>query len=576
MNCLLRHVCSQSARILKFRQTVPALSILQNSTSRFCTNPSTLYVSRDKRSDGFGRSDDRGYDSDTRFRRSENRGYDSFSGRQRFGDREPRRRNDSFDEMHVQDINWQDEKLTPLMKDFYKPAASVLERSADEVASFHQKHDIKIRGLGSAAPQVVLDFAEVGFPSYISNELEKRGFKEPTVIQSQAMPIALSGRDLVGVAQTGSGKTLAYILPALVNITHQEKLQRGDGPIALVLAPTRELAQQIQTVALEFGRRIGVRSACIFGGAARYTQQNELQRGAEIVIATPGRLLDFLSQDVTSLKRCSYLVLDEADRMLDMGFEPQIRKIIQQIRPDRQVLMWSATWPKEVRNLAEDFLTNYVQINIGSMNLSANPNIHQIVEVCDEREKEDKLVKVLRDQTGGEGKTLIFAQTKRKVDDIEYFLRKSNFRCVGIHGDKSQSKRDFALNRFRKDRDVILIATDVAARGLDVDDIKLVVNFDFPLDIENYVHRIGRTGRSNNKGTSYTFFTYNDAGRADDLVKILQETQQEVNPELVQLCKYSGSSSRGGNNRGNFNSRGGNFNPRSNYNSGNRRMGNFR
>jgi ATP-dependent RNA helicase DDX5/DBP2 len=260
-----------------------------------------------------------------------------------------------------------------------------------------------------------------------------------------------------------SGKTLAYILPALVHISYQEKLARGDGPIALVLAPTRELAQQIQAVATEFGKRIGIRNTCVFGGAPKRPQQNDLQRGSEIVIATPGRLIDFLSQDVTNLKRCSYLVLDEADRMLDMGFEPQIRKIIEQIRPDRQVLMWSATWPKEVKNLAEEFLVDYVQINIGSMNLSANQNILQIVEVCEERDKDAKLIKLLSEiQSDRESKTIIFGETKKKVDDI----MKNNFRALGIHGDKSQRERDFVLQKFRSDRQSILIATDVASRGL--------------------------------------------------------------------------------------------------------------
>ena len=264
-----------------------------------------------------------------------------------------------------------------------------------------------------------------------------------------------------------SGKTLAYILPALVHITYQDKLQRGDGPIALVLAPTRELAQQIQTVATEFGKRIGIRNTCVFGGAPKRPQQNDLQRGSEIVIATPGRLIDFLQQETTNLKRCSYLVLDEADRMLDMGFEPQIRKIIEQIRPDRQVLMWSATWPKEVKNLAEEFLNDYVQINIGSMNLSANQNILQIVEVCEDRDKDEKLIQLLAEiQRDRESKTIIFGETKKKVDDIKYFLMKNNFRAVAIHGDKSQRERDFVLNKFRQDRQSILIATDVASRGL--------------------------------------------------------------------------------------------------------------
>lgn len=189
---------------------------------------------------------------------------------------------------------------------------------------------------------------------------------------------------------TGSGKTLGYILPAIVHINNQPSISRGDGPIALVLAPTRELAQQIQQVATEFGSLSYVRNTCVFGGAPKGSQARDLERGVEIVIATPGRLIDFLESGRTNLKRCTYLVLDEADRMLDMGFEPQIRKIIEQIRPDRQTCMWSATWPKEVRKLAEDYLGDYVQINIGSLQLSANHNILQIVDVCQEHEKETK------------------------------------------------------------------------------------------------------------------------------------------------------------------------------------------
>lgn len=218
----------------------------------------------------------------------------------------------------------------------------------------------------------------------------RQGFSEPTSIQAQGWPIALSGRDMVGIASTGSGKTLSYILPAIVHINSQPKLGRKDGPIALVLAPTRELAQQIQQVADDFGHSSGIRNTCLYGGAPKGSQARDLDCGVEIVIATPGRLLDFLESGKTNLKRCTYLVLDEADRMLDMGFEPQIRKIIEQIRPDRQTLMWSATWPKEVKNLAEDFLKDYAQINVGSLQLSANHNILQIIDVCQDYEKENK------------------------------------------------------------------------------------------------------------------------------------------------------------------------------------------
>jgi ATP-dependent RNA helicase DDX5/DBP2 len=255
------------------------------------------------------------------------------------------------------------------------------------VEQYRRSKEITIDG---DAPNPIQNFTEASFPDYVMHEIQKQGYDSPTAIQAQGWPIAMNGRDLVGIAQTGSGKTLAYILPAIVHINNQPPITRGDGPIALVLAPTRELAQQIQQVAQDFGSSSYVRNTCIFGGAPKGPQARDLERGVEICIATPGRLIDFLEKGTTNLQRCTYLVLDEADRMLDMGFEPQIRKIIEQIRPDRQTLMWSATWPKEVRKLASDFLRTYIQINIGSLQLSANHNILQIVDVCQEHEKETK------------------------------------------------------------------------------------------------------------------------------------------------------------------------------------------
>ncbi|KAG5678017.1 hypothetical protein PVAND_007726 [Polypedilum vanderplanki] len=563
MNSLLRNICSHSALVYRYSKQTPNL-LLKNSNKNFITSLTSkfcsMYIKSESRyggagnSNGFGNSGSRSMNGNGRdgiARRN-----DRFNGRVEkngFGGMGSSRQKNSLDEQVLKRINWNQETLAPLRKNFYKPSTTVIDRARAEVDTFHRKNEITVHGRDNPAP--IFEFHEVGFPSYITSEMTRQGFTNPTIIQSMAWPVAMSGRDLVGIAQTGSGKTLAYILPALVHITYQEKMQRGDGPIALVLAPTRELAQQIQAVATEFGKRIGIRNTCVFGGAPKRPQQNDLQRGSEIVIATPGRLIDFLQQETTNLKRCSYLVLDEADRMLDMGFEPQIRKIIEQIRPDRQVLMWSATWPKEVRNLAEEFLNDYVQINIGSMNLSANQNILQIVDVCDDAEKDAKLIKLLSEiQSDRESKTIIFSETKRKVDDIRNFLMKNHFRAVAIHGDKSQRERDFVLGKFRQDRQSILIATDVASRGLDVDDVKFVINYDFPSNIEDYIHRIGRTGRSNNKGTSYTFFTPTNAGKVDELVNILNETNQYVNPELYQLKKYNSKASsnnrRGGNSRG--------------------------
>ena len=282
---------------------------------------------------------------------------------------------------------WRNIQLSQFKKDFYKPHEKVLNRPVHEVERFRGENEITVKG---PAPNPIQSFDEVFIPDYVLNEIRRQQFERPTAIQAQGWPIALSGSNMVGIAKTGSGKTLGYMLPAIVHVNNQPSLQRGDGPIVLVLAPTRELAQQIQTIANDFGSASYVRNTCVFGGASKGPQARDLERGCEIVIATPGRLIDFLESKRTNLKRCTYLVLDEADRMLDMGFEPQIRKILEQIRPDRQTLMWSATWPKEVRRLAEDFLSDYIQVNVGSLELSANHNIQQIITLCKESEKQEK------------------------------------------------------------------------------------------------------------------------------------------------------------------------------------------
>lgn len=433
---------------------------------------------------------------------------------------------------------WDMTQLQPFAKDFYKPHPAINARSVREIETYRSQHRIGVIG---DAPRPITRFDEANLPDYVMDNISQQGFNEPTPIQAQGWPIAMSGKNMVGIAQTGSGKTLGYIAPAIVHINHQEPLQRGDGPIVLVLAPTRELAQQIQEVARDFGQSTYVRNTCIFGGAPKREQARDLERGVEIVIATPGRLIDFLERGTTNLRRCTYLVLDEADRMLDMGFEPQIRKIIDQIRPDRQVLMWSATWPKEVRKLAEEFLVDYVQLTIGSLQLAANHNILQIVDVCAEHEKDSKLGALLNEiSQEKENKTLIFVETKRKVEDITRQIKRMGYPAVSMHGDKSQGERDHVLRLFRDGRSPILVATDVAARGLDVDGIKFVVNYDYPNSSEDYIHRIGRTGRSTSTGTAYAFVTPKDARQVNDLISVLKEANQVVNPKLMELAQSNG------------------------------------
>ncbi|XP_057657012.1 ATP-dependent RNA helicase p62-like [Diorhabda carinulata] len=439
-------------------------------------------------------------------------------------------------------VEWNSKTLKPFKKNFYAAHLDVANRSPHEIQQYRKSKEITV---DKNAPRPIQHFNEANFPDYVMDEIRNQGFETPTAIQAQGWPIAMSGNDMVGIAKTGSGKTLAYILPAIVHINNQPPIRKGDGPIALVLAPTRELAQQIQKVASEFGKSSYVRNTCLFGGAPKGPQARDLSRGVEICIATPGRLIDFLERDTTNLERCTYLVLDEADRMLDMGFEPQIRKILSQIRPDRQTLMWSATWPKEVMRLANDFMNDAIYINIGSTHLSANHNIVQIVDVCQEHEKENKLTDLLQEISDGcepGSKTIIFAETKKKVDYITNGIRQIGWPAVAMHGDKSQQERDYVLRQFRNGKATILVATDVAARGLDVDGIKYVVNYDFPNSSEDYIHRIGRTGRSENSGTSYAFFTQKDSRHARDLISVLTEANQVVNPKLSALASRGGGS----------------------------------
>ncbi|KAF5730885.1 DEAD-box ATP-dependent RNA helicase 30 [Tripterygium wilfordii] len=441
--------------------------------------------------------------------------------------------------------------LVPFEKNFYIESPSVRLMSEHEVMIYRARREITVEG--QDVPKPIRMFEEANFPDYCLGVIARLGFVEPTAIQAQGWPMALKGRDLIGIAETGSGKTLAYLLPALVHVSAQPRLVQGEGPIVLVLAPTRELAVQIQEEAVKFGSQANVRSTCIYGGAPKGPQIRDLQRGVEIVIATPGRLIDMLEAQHTNLRRVTYLVLDEADRMLDMGFEPQIRKIVSQIRPDRQTLYWSATWPREVETLARQFLRNAYKVVIGSPNLKANQSINQVVEVLTEVEKYNRLIKLLKESMDG-SRILIFMETKKGCDQVTRQLRMDGWPALSIHGDKNQAERDWVLAEFKSGRSSIMTATDVAARGLDVKDIKCVINYDFPSSLEDYVHRIGRTGRAGAKGTAYTFFTHANVKFARDLVRILQEAGQIVSPALSALSRSTGSGVGGSG--GNFRSRG--------------------
>ncbi|CAI4049937.1 hypothetical protein SKDZ_14G2100 [Saccharomyces kudriavzevii ZP591] len=473
--------------------------------------------------------------------------------------------------------NWAEElpNLPTFEKNFYVEHESVRDRSDSEIAQFRKENEMTISG--HDIPKPITSFEEAGFPDYVLKEVKAEGFDKPTGIQCQGWPMALSGRDMVGIAATGSGKTLSYCLPGIVHINAQPLLAPGDGPIVLVLSPTRELAVQIQTECSKFGHSSRIRNTCVYGGVPKSQQIRDLSRGSEIVIATPGRLIDMLEIGKTNLKRVTYLVLDEADRMLDMGFEPQIRKIVDQIRPDRQTLMWSATWPKEVKQLAADYLNDPIQVQVGSLELSASHTITQVVEVVSDFEKRDRLNKHLETASqDDEYKTLVFASTKRMCDDITKYLREDGWPALAIHGDKDQRERDWVLQEFRNGRSPVMVATDVAARGIDVKGINYVINYDMPGNIEDYVHRIGRTGRAGATGTAISFFTEQNKGLGAKLISIMKEANQNIPPELLKYDRRSyggahpryGGGGRGG--RGGYGRRGGYGGGRGGYGGNNR------
>lgn len=308
----------------------------------------------------------------------------------------------------------------------------------------------------------------------------------------------------------------------------------------LVLAPTRELAMQTQQVCEDAGRHCTpkVRSVCVFGGVSKEPQKKALTKGVQVVVATPGRLLDLMGDGVIDLSMVSYVVLDEADRMLDLGFAPDLQKILPLTMANRQTAMFSATWPAEVKHLAASFLKHAVRVTVGSEALQANVAVKQIVEVMEPHERMNRLLPLLREQMAGgkDRKILVFVLYKKEAVTVESTLRRTfgQDRCAAIHGDLSQAQRDTVLANFKNGSCPLMIATDVAARGLDVPDIVCVINYSFPLTIEDYVHRIGRTGRAGKDGVSYTFFTSNEKALAGSLVGVLRKAGEDIPEGLDQ------------------------------------------
>ncbi|GFY76793.1 ATP-dependent RNA helicase DDX42 [Trichonephila inaurata madagascariensis] len=421
-------------------------------------------------------------------------------------------------------------------KNFYEEHEEIAKLTPFEVEELRNKLGIKVTG--PVPPKVVTSFAHFGFDEKLLKAIRKSEYTQPTPIQAQGIPAALSGRDVIGIAKTGSGKTAAFIWPLLVHIMDQKELETGDGPIGLILAPTRELSQQIYTEAKRFGKVYGIGVVCCFGGGSKWEQSKALQEGAEIVVATPGRMIDLIKAKATNLRRVTFLVLDEADRMFDMGFEPQVRSICDHVRPDRQTLMFSATFKRKIERLARDVLTDPVRIVQGELG-EANEDVTQIVLVMPAGPAKwvwltSKLVELL-----SAGSVLIFVTKKANAEELANNLRLKEYEVGLLHGDIDQNERSKVILSFKKKEVPILVATDVAARGLDITHVKTVVNYDIARDIDTHTHRIGRTGRAGEKGIAYTLVTDKDKEFAGHLVRNLEGANQAVPQALMDLAMQS-------------------------------------
>lgn len=429
----------------------------------------------------------------------------------------PSRSKKRYEKVDHSSINY-----NPFQKNIYIEVPEISSMTHSEVASLRRLlGNIRVRGRG--CPRPVTSWSQCGLSSLTLHTLQRCNYKVPTPIQAQAIPSIMSGRDVIGIARTGSGKTLAFLLPLLRHMSRRPHASPGDGPGALIIAPTRELAMQIYSDSKRFAKPTGLHCVCAYGGSGLKDQIAELKRGADIVICTPGRMIDLLAMNsgrICNLRRVTFVVLDEADRMFDLGFEPQLTRIVENVRPDRQTVMFSATFPASVERLARKILTHPIEITVGG-NAVTPSTIKQYVEVRREETKFLRLLELLG-VWYNVGSTLIFVDRQDNADRIFRELSKARYKCLSLHGGLDQADRDSSIVDFKNGDIKILVATSVAARGLDVKHLTLVVNYDVPSHYEDYVHRVGRTGRAGKEGTAYTFITPQQECHAPYLVSALE------------------------------------------------------
>ncbi|XP_062940592.1 probable ATP-dependent RNA helicase DDX53, partial [Cynocephalus volans] len=450
-----------------------------------------------------------------------------------------------LDRIKAEAVAWEKRKwadLPPIKKDFYTESKATSSMSKEQVDKWRKEnYNVMCDDLKDdekrPIPNPACEFEDAFRPyTELMKSITRAGFQKPTPIQAQAWPIALKGVDLIGVAQTGTGKTLSYLMPGFIHLDGQPiSREQRNGPGMLVLTPTRELALQVEAECSKYSYK-GLKSICIHGGRNREGQIQGITKSVDIIIATPGRLNDLQMNKFVDLRSITYLVLDEADKMLHLGLEHQIKKILLDVRPDRQTVMTSATWPDSVRRLAQSYLKEPMIVYVGTLDLVAVNTVKQNIIVTTEAEKR-ALIQEFLENMSPKDKVIVFVNRKLAVDDLSSDFGIQGLPVQSLHGDRELCDREEALEDFKSGKVKILITTDLVSRGLDVNDITHVYNYDFPQNIEEYIHRVGRTGRAGKTGTSISLITQDNSKIANELIQILKRANQSVPEDLVAMAK---------------------------------------
>ncbi|KAH7961752.1 probable ATP-dependent RNA helicase DDX5 [Rhipicephalus sanguineus] len=428
-------------------------------------------------------------------------------------------------------------QLQPFEQNLYEEHPATASRSIAEVEAYRKAKGVLVKG--NDVPKPILAFDESNFLDFVRKGIEAlRHCTSPTCIEAHSWPIALSCRNYLGIAETGSHRALTYVLPAVIHVSRQPPRQQQDGPIAVLVAPTRQLAKTIHNVASNLGDRAGLRSVCAANGDSMGGQFAELKKGCHIFVAMPRRLIQFLEEGKVNLHRCTYLVFDDVDRMLTMGCESHILKIAELCRPDHQTIMWATSWQRNLTALVEDLLNDYVEIRFSPPPLSVENGVEMTVDVCQDEDKEERLAEllgnVLKEKTDG---AVVFCDTAWKVDEISFQLRQCGLPAIGLHGKKLQNERDWVVSMFLRGAENVLVTTDKAAHDLNFENVRLVVNYDCPDSCEGYRHRSRHVKRPGAPGAVHTFIVPNQGLQAKMLVDVFENAKQPLNPKLRNMAK---------------------------------------